>query len=150
MPSLSIAPLRYTISQLSRQFGVTPRALRFYEQIGLVEPNRDGPNRVYSRGDCQRIRVITSGRKAGLTLDHIKELLDLYDTADGGAAQIGKAIERLRERVADLDVQREIAAASLTELELRLERVRTGSPSLGQDRFAPRLAADVLPRRAAR
>jgi DNA-binding transcriptional MerR regulator len=120
MGSLRSISARYTISQVSRLFGVTPRALRFYEQIGLVAPDRDGVNRLYSRGDCQRIQMIAIARKAGLTLEHIRELLDLYDPADSGEAQIRKTVDRLRERIADLDAQREFAAQKISELKLKL------------------------------
>jgi DNA-binding transcriptional MerR regulator len=132
MPIQRIASTRYTISQLSRLFDVTARALRFYEQIGLVEPNRSGQNRVYSRGDYQRIQVITGARKAGLSLDHIRELLALYDPADRGEAQIRKAIERVHQRMVDLDAQRDSAALKLAELEFRLERVKAPDALLTQ------------------
>jgi DNA-binding transcriptional MerR regulator len=130
MSSLRTIPSAYSIGQLSRLFGVTPRALRFYEQIGLVEPDRDGPARIYSRGDYQRLKVIVGARKAGLKLEHIRELLNLYEPTDHGAAQVRRAIGRLRERIAELDAQRELAVQSLAELEARLERIE---PSAAND-----------------
>ena len=143
MSSLRTLSSSYSIGQLSRLFGVTPRALRFYEQIGLVEPDRDGAARVYSRGDYQRLKVIVGARRAGLKLEHIRELLDLYQPADHGVAQVKGAIVRLRERLAELEAQRELAAHSLTELEARLEQME---PSAANDHALHR--GEGLSRRA--
>lgn len=141
MPSLRTASTTYSIGQISRLFGVTHRALRFYEEIGLIEPDRQGPHRLYSRGDYQRLRVITSARKAGLNLEHIRELLDLYDPADHGRAQARKALERLRQRVAEIDAQRDLATHWLAELELHVERLQT--PGTPENRFRRALDGDA-------
>ena len=135
MPSLRTTTTSYSIGQLRRIFGVTARALRFYDQIGLVEPGREGLQRVYSRGDYQRIRVITNARKAGLSIEHIRKLLSLYDPTDRGAAQAGNAIELLRQRISELDAQRSFAATKLAELELHLERVRPPALTVTEGRF---------------
>jgi DNA-binding transcriptional MerR regulator len=118
MSSLRNPTARYSVSQLGRIFGVTARALRFYEERGLINPGRDQQRRrIYSRRDYQRIRVIAGARKAGLSLEHIGELLDLYEPGDAGKAQLGKALERLRDRLADLDAQRDRAALTLNAAE---------------------------------
>jgi DNA-binding transcriptional MerR regulator len=144
MASPTLVASTYTISQLCRIFGATPRALRFYEQIGLVEPRRVEQRRIYSRGDYQRIRVITSGRKAGLSLEQIRELLDLYEPADNGAAQLRKAVEQLRQRVGDLETERDIAAQHLSVLEQRLARQTLSVQGVGQGRPPRRVAPDEV------
>ena len=128
MPSLKLAPSRYSIGQLARMFGMTHRAIRFYEQIGLLEPGRNGQQRDYRRRDYQRLAVIARARKAGLKLEHIRELLDLYDPADHGEAQVSKAIERLRQRVEDLDAQRDCVMEQLSELQAQLQRQQAAAP----------------------
>ena len=78
----------YSISELAREFGVTPRALRFYEDKGLLSPDREGLNRVYSNRDRARLKLILSGRKVGFSLNDIREILDLYDLDDNQRAQL--------------------------------------------------------------
>jgi len=124
MSPVTLTSSRYTIGQLVRRFGVTHRAIRFYEQIGLLEPTREGPQRTFGRRDYQRLGVIGRARKAGLALEQVRELLDLYDPADGGAAQLNKAVERLKQRIADLDAQRDVANTELAALETQLYRLR--------------------------
>jgi DNA-binding transcriptional MerR regulator len=68
----------YTISELAREFQVTPRALRFYEDKGLLSPTRDGLNRVYSVRDRARLKLILQGKSVGFSLSDIREILDLY------------------------------------------------------------------------
>lgn len=68
----------YTISELAREFQVTPRALRFYEDKGLLSPTRDGLNRVYSTRDRARLKLILQGKSVGFSLSDIREILDLY------------------------------------------------------------------------
>ena len=123
MASPTLAATSFTIGQLCRIFSVTPRALRFYEEIGLVEPDRDDQRRIYSRGDYQRIGVIVRARKAGLSLGQIRELLDLYDPADRGSAQLKRAVEQLRQRLLDVEAERDRVAQDLAELEQRLSRM---------------------------
>ena len=78
----------YSIRQLCREFGVTARALRFYEDKGLLAPARRGQTRVFSARDRARLMWIVQGKKVGFPLSEIRELLDLYDRQDGGAVQM--------------------------------------------------------------
>ena len=96
----------YAISQLAREFGVTPRALRFYEDKGLLSPDRDGLNRVYSNRDRARLKLILSGRKVGFSLNDIREILDLYDLDDNQRAQLRAAHKKHKQQVEVLKQQR--------------------------------------------
>ena len=80
----------YTISELAREFQVTPRALRFYEDKGLLSPTRDGLNRVYSTRDRARLKLILQGKSVGFSLSDIREILDLYEADETGAVQAAR------------------------------------------------------------
>ncbi len=96
----------YSISELAREFGVTPRALRFYEDKGLLSPDREGLNRVYSNRDRARLKLILSGRKVGFSLNDIREILDLYDLDDNQRAQLRQAYKKHKQQVEILQQQR--------------------------------------------
>lgn len=92
----------FGIADLSREFAITPRALRFYEEEGLIAPHRDGATRIYSRRDRARIAGILRGKSLGFSLDEIRELLDLYDLGDNRATQRAVTAERCRMRAEEL------------------------------------------------
>jgi DNA-binding transcriptional MerR regulator len=96
----------YTIRQLCHEFGCTPRALRFYEDKGLLAPARDGLNRIYSHKDRGRLQLILRGKRVGLPLAEIREMLDLYELGDGGVQQAARSLGKFREQVAVLERQR--------------------------------------------
>jgi DNA-binding transcriptional MerR regulator len=96
----------YTIRQLCIEFKVTPRALRFYEDKGLLSPGRDGMNRVYNYRDRARLTLILRGKSVGLSLSDIREMLDLYSAEDGGAAQAAKSLRKFREQIVALEAKR--------------------------------------------
>jgi DNA-binding transcriptional MerR regulator len=104
----------YTISQLAREFQVTPRALRFYEDKGLLTPRRDGLNRVYSHKDRARLQLILRGKRVGLSLIEIKEILDLYKIDQRAQAQT--ALKRFKTRIAALEEQRKDIDAAVEML----------------------------------
>jgi DNA-binding transcriptional MerR regulator len=121
----------FTIRHLCLEFKCTPRALRFYEDRGLLSPARQGLNRVYSYRDRARLQLILRGKRVGLSLAEIREILQLYGKEDGGAAQNAKALRKFRERIVAFEQQREDidhAIAELREacarLESQLARVR--------------------------
>ncbi|MBS0279378.1 MAG: MerR family DNA-binding transcriptional regulator [Proteobacteria bacterium] len=97
---------RWTISELAQEFGVTARALRHYEDEGLLAPHREGAARIYGRRERARLSLILRGKRAGFSLDIIREIIDLHDRADGGAEQRRVAALRCRERIAELEEQR--------------------------------------------
>jgi DNA-binding transcriptional MerR regulator len=114
----------FAIRQLCLEFKVTPRALRFYEDKGLLSPARDGMNRVYNHRDRVRLQLILRGKRVGFSLNEIREILDLYDHNDGGAAQMASSLKRFRERVVALKAQRDDIDGAIEALEagcVRLE-----------------------------
>jgi len=114
----------YTISQLAAEFEITPRALRFYEDRGLVSPGRAGQNRVYSEADRARVAIILRGKSVGFTLEEIKELLDLERLA-GLKPQMQEALRRLEDRIVDLKQRRKDIDAAIKELQAGCEWLET-------------------------
>ncbi|MCI4643963.1 MAG: MerR family DNA-binding transcriptional regulator, partial [Hyphomonadaceae bacterium] len=115
--SVSAADSRtYTISELAREFGVTPRALRFYEDKDMLHPERDGMMRVYRNRDRGRLKVILQCKRVGLPLADIREILDLYGTSNHERTQKLEALKKYRNQVETLKQQREDIDAALAEL----------------------------------
>lgn len=106
----------YSIRQLCREFGVTARALRFYEDKGLLSPARRGQTRVFAARDRARLSWIVRGKKVGFPLSEIRELLDLYDRQDGGAVQMAASLKKFRAHIENLHKQREAVDAAIESL----------------------------------
>ncbi len=124
MPSELRRPERsFTIRQLCQEFKCTPRALRFYEDKGLLSPARQGLNRIYSYKDRARLQLILRGKRVGLSLAEIREILQLYGKGDNGAAQNAKALRRFRERIAAFEQQRADIDEHLGELREACDRL---------------------------
>ena len=118
MPTDLRRPVRtYTIRQLCLEFKCTPRALRFYEDKGLLTPARDGMNRVYSYRDRARLQLILRGKRVGLSLAEIGEILDLYEADESGAAQAAKSLRKFKERVVALEQQKNDIDAAIDQLQ---------------------------------
>lgn len=107
---------RFSITDLCAEFGVTSRALRFYEDEGLIAPERRGTQRLYSQRDRARLAWILRGKRVGFSLADIREMIDLYDVGDGRRAQRAVTIERCRERIALLERQKHDIDAAIVEL----------------------------------
>lgn len=107
----------FTITQLSEAFGITPRAIRFYEDRGLLTPRREGQNRIYTARDRVRLGLILRGKRLGFRLDEIGEMLDLYDLGDGQVEQLRVTLERSRQRLETLRRQREDIDQAMAELD---------------------------------
>jgi DNA-binding transcriptional MerR regulator len=107
----------YTIRQLCLEFKCTPRALRFYEDKGLLNPARDGLNRVYSYRDRGRLVLILRGKRVGLSLAEIGEILDLYEADDTGAQQAARSLRKFRERIVALEQQKRDIDHAIEELQ---------------------------------
>ena len=108
---------RFTISDLSSEFAVTARALRFYEDEGLIAPERRGTSRIYSGRDRARLAWILRGKRVGFSLADIREMIDLYDIGDGRRAQRQVTLERCRNRIATLERQKHDIDAAIAELQ---------------------------------
>lgn len=120
----------YRIGELAGEFGITLRALRFYEDKGLIEPRRIGNTRLYSRRDRARLKLILLGKRVGLSLLDIGELLDLYDPAGGNRRQLERADDKGTEHLARLRQERAAIDAAIVELERTLADVRARLGSL--------------------
>lgn len=106
----------YTITDLSHEFKVTARAIRFYEDKGLLHPSRQGMMRVYTKRDRARLILILRGKRLGFSLAEIREMIDLYDLGDGQIEQMKVTLKRSRERLGALEQQRRDIDAAITEL----------------------------------
>jgi DNA-binding transcriptional MerR regulator len=106
----------FTIRQLCLEFKCTPRALRFYEDKGLLSPSRQGLNRIYAYQDRARLQLILRGKRVGLSLAEIREILQLYDKGDGGAKQNAKALTKFKERIVALEAKRRDVDEAIAEL----------------------------------
>lgn len=119
----------FTITELAEHFGITTRAIRFYEDKDLLHPQRHGLNRVYSRRDRARLNLVLRGKRLGFSLADIKEMLDLYDLGDGQREQLRLTLHKSRERLATLQQQRTDIDEAIEELEAgcrQLERQLAG------------------------
>jgi DNA-binding transcriptional MerR regulator len=106
----------YTISELAREFGVTTRTIRFYEDQGLLSPQREGTNRVFSQRDRVRLKLALRGKRLGFTLAEIRELFELYDISRDEKKQLEEFLVRLERRRARLEQQREDIDVMLNEI----------------------------------
>ena len=88
----------FTISELAREFGVTTRTIRFYEEKGLIQPRREGQKRLYSAADRVRIKLILRGKRIGMRLQESVDLIDMYDPAHNNAQQLNALLEKIAAR----------------------------------------------------
>ncbi len=107
----------YTISELSKEFEVTPRALRLYEESGLLGPKREGNKRIYLERDRVRLRLLLRGKRLGCTLSEIKDLFDMYESKSGEKGQLLHLLEKMDDRRSKLEVQRLDVEMALEEID---------------------------------
>ncbi|MBC8337700.1 MAG: MerR family DNA-binding transcriptional regulator [Alphaproteobacteria bacterium] len=107
----------YGIAELAREFDVTTRTIRFYEDKGLLSPARKGQRRIYTPRDRVRLRLIMRGKRLGFALSEIRELIDLYDVDPSEVTQLRHFLEKIRERKAALEVQQGDIAETLEEMQ---------------------------------
>lgn len=107
----------FTISDLVREFQVTARTIRFYEDEGLLNPSRDGRNRIYSARDRTRLKLTLRGKRLGLSLLEIRELMDMYESKQDTATQLNCFLGVLAEHRRKLEQQKADIAGMLAEIE---------------------------------
>ncbi len=106
----------WTIGELSRECGVTLRALRFYEGKNLLRPSRDGTARYYDENDRRRLKIIVRAKRVGFSLVEVRDLLDLVFSSEPASRRLQVALERLARQVENLEEQRREAEVSLTTI----------------------------------
>ena len=120
----------WTVTRLAEELGITPRTVRFYEDKGLIAPERAGTTRVYTGRDRARMILILRGKRLGFSLRDIRDFLDLYDHDPAHAEQKRALLSAVRRRIADLEEQSAALALSLDELreiETHTEQALAGS-----------------------
>ena len=127
------------IAEVARRSGVPASTLRFYEDKGLLAPARDGMNRVYSYKDRARLVLILRGKRVGLALAAIGEILDLYEVDDGGAAQNAKSLAKFQEQLVALEAKRRDIDKAISELQDACEKL---------ENHLAKTRPDLLPRAA--
>ena len=113
----------FTIGDLAREFGVTLRTLRFYEDKLLLNPKRQGQSRLYSRRDRARLKLVLMGKKVGFSLTEIKDMLDLYDLKDGQVIQLKVALDKFNRQISLLRDQKRDIEQAIDELTRTMEVV---------------------------
>jgi DNA-binding transcriptional MerR regulator len=134
-PSAEASPrgATFTIGELAREFDLTTRAIRFYEDCGLLDPQRRGRTRVYTSRDRTRLKLTLRGKRLGLTLAEVKELVDMYESPRDTAPQLEKFLQvlavhraQLEERLADITATLDEVRLHEREARRLLARERTG------------------------
>ena len=120
----------HTISELAEEFEITTRTIRFYEDEGLLRPKRNGRQRIYSKRDYVRLKLILRGKRLGLSLREISDIIELYDSDQGELSQLDSFLQSIRERRTILKQKREDIDATLSELQRIERRCRTRLKSL--------------------
>ena len=117
----------FTITELAREFDITPRAIRFYEDQGLISPRREGTGgrvRIYGPRDRTRLKLTLRGKRLGLTLSEIKDLVDMYESPQDSAAQLERFLAVLAQHRESLEQQREDIEVTLAEIAAHEEKCR--------------------------
>lgn len=125
MPSVTSAPSadsgeqeRFSITHMAREFEITTRAIRFYEDLGLLTPARAGTTRIYSNRDRVRLKLVLRGKRLGFSLKEIADILDMYDAEPGETGQLQYMLERLQDQRQALERQRDDIDLTLAELDV--------------------------------
>jgi DNA-binding transcriptional MerR regulator len=116
----------FTITELAHEFDITPRAIRFYEDMGLLTPARDGRTRVYAQRDRTRLKLTLRGKRLGLSLQEVKQLVDMYESPSDTAQQLQAFLGVLQAHRSLLEQQLEDIEVTLGEIaqhEARCQRL---------------------------
>ncbi|TIO06121.1 MerR family DNA-binding transcriptional regulator [Mesorhizobium sp.] len=125
------------IGEMAKKYGVTLRTLRFYEDKGLLNPQRDGSTRLYTRRDKARLKLILLGRKVGFSLRDVKQMMDLYDPTGSNTKQLRLALDKSEKQLARLQKQRALIEEAINELSNSMAAVR----QMLAERSAPQASA---------
>lgn len=124
----------FTIRELTKEFAISARTLRFYEEKGLIAPRRNGQGRLYSRRDRARLKYVLMGKAVGFSLEEVRQMLDLYDLGDGRVTQLRVALGKFKERIGRLQRQKSEIERAIVELSRASEAVETMLAARGQAR----------------
>jgi DNA-binding transcriptional MerR regulator len=123
-PAVAQVSPTFTIGELAREFDLTTRAIRFYEDCGLIDPQRQGRNRVYSARDRTRLKLTLRGKRLGLTLAEVKDLVDMYESPRDTEAQLRKFLTVLAQHRGQLEQQMADLHATLDEVQAHEKEAR--------------------------
>jgi DNA-binding transcriptional MerR regulator len=118
-------PRLFTITELAAEFDITSRTIRFYEDMGLLQPARAGRNRVYTQRDRTRLKLTLRGKRLGLSLQEIKQLVGMYDDESDAAPQLKAFLEILQQHRRQLEQQLDDIEVTLAEISQHEKRCRT-------------------------
>lgn len=107
----------YTISELAREFDITTRTIRFYEEAGLLDPRREGQQRIYSDADRVKLKLILRGKRLGFSLAESRDIIEMYDPESGNERQLNALLTKIRERREQLNDQMRELQLMQVELE---------------------------------
>ena len=141
----------FTITELAAEFDITPRAIRFYEDVGLLQPDRAGRNRVYSQRERTRLKLTLRGKRLGLSLQEIKQLVHMYDSPSDTTPQLQAFLDVLGAHRKQLEIQLEDIRVTLEEIsqhEARCARLLAAASEAGAAVLAP--ASTAASKRAAK
>ena len=133
--SIRMSTATFSISDLAREFDLTTRAIRFYEDMGLLEPSRSGPggrNRIYSGRDRTRLKLTLRAKRLGLSLNEAKDLIDMYDSPRDTGPQLKKFLTVLGAHRTDLEAQQRELEANLDEVKAHEKEARALLAKSGQ------------------
>lgn len=139
----------YSITELAREFDITPRAIRFYEDQGLLAPRREGANgrqRIYSQRDRTRLKLTLRGKRLGLSLSEIRELVDMYESPKDTSAQLTRFLAVLARHRQTLEQQREDIEVALAEVESHEAQCRRLLAEVGGAALAAPAPVQAAPR----
>ncbi|QIL91021.1 MerR family transcriptional regulator [Microbulbifer harenosus] len=121
---MSTTTTSYSISALAQEFGITTRTIRFYEDKGLLSPERRGQTRIYSPEDRVRLKLILRGKRLGFSLDESREIIDMYDPSKGNVDQLNRLLERIDAKRQQLRQQQRDIEKMLAQLDEATARTR--------------------------
>lgn len=132
----------FSIAELAQEFEVTHRTIRFYETEGMISPLREGQRRIYRQRDRVRLKLILRGKRLGLSLQEIREIIDLYDADKGEANQLRLLLDRIESRRSDLENKRRDIDATLSDLDDVAAKCRVRLEEIGGSITAARRGAE--------